>query len=182
TIPAAPMDLVQRLKVVREETKRVTPDELQNLDRLGLRWTGGFRSDSYAGFPYGVFTSTFLDQMIPPNQMALRSRLELLGMDAAAAWKRITDWRPRPGNLFTPPPEISFVATYVPSVQAPVYLCGHRCLQQVGILPTGGNLGYGVAILSYNHDRYVAMSAQQSLMPDLDRMKGHVQAVFEELK
>jgi hypothetical protein len=64
----------------------------------------------------------------------------------------------------------------------PVYLCGHRCLEQVGVLPVGGNLGYGVAILSYNHDRYFGMSADSILMPDIDRMKGHVQAAFEELK
>jgi hypothetical protein len=81
-----------------------------------------------------------------------------------------------------PPPEISFVATYVPSVPAPIYLCGHRCLEQVGVLPVGGNLGYAVAILSYNHDRYFGMAADPSLMPDIDRMKEHVQAAFAELK
>jgi diacylglycerol O-acyltransferase / wax synthase len=182
TIPAAPMGPVERLKVVREETERVTPKELQALDRLGLRWTGSFQSDAYAGFPNGVFTSTLLDQMAPPNLMALRARMGLLGMDAAARLKRMTDWRPRPGNLLAPLPEISFVATHVPSVQAAVYLCGHRCLRQVGILPVGGNLGYGVTILSYNHDRYVAMAAESRLMPDLDLMKGFVQAAFEELK
>jgi hypothetical protein len=79
-------------------------------------------------------------------------------------------------------PEISFLATYVPSTQTPIYLCGHRCLQQVGILPVGGNLGYGAAVLSYNHDRYIAMGADLRLMPDLDLMKGFVQAAFEELK
>jgi WS/DGAT/MGAT family acyltransferase len=116
TIPAEPMDPVERLRVVREETERVTPKELQTLDRLGLRWTGSFRSDPYAGFPYGVFTSTLLEQMVPPDLMALRSRMELLEMDAVASLKRMTDWRPRPGNLFAPPPQISFIATYVPSV------------------------------------------------------------------
>jgi diacylglycerol O-acyltransferase / wax synthase len=182
TIPAAPMDPVERLTVVREETERVTPDELQNLDRLGLRWTGSFRSDSNAGFPYGVFTSTLLDQMAQPNLMALRSRMELFGMDTAAALKRMIDWRPRPGNLLARPPGISFVATHVPSAQTPIYLCGHRCLQQVGILPVSGNLGYGVTVLSYDHDRYIALGADLRLMPDLDLMKGFVQAAFEELK
>jgi diacylglycerol O-acyltransferase len=182
TIPAAPMDPVERLKVVREETERATPDELQNLDRLGLRWTGGFRSDSNAGFPCGVFTSTLLEQMAQPNLMALRSRMELLGMDTAATLKRMTDWRPRPGNMLAPLPEISFLATYVPSTQTPIYLCGHRCLQQVGILPVGGNLGYGVAVLSYDHDRYIALGADLRLVPDLDLMKGFVEAAFEELK
>jgi len=181
TIPAAPMDAVERLRVVRKETERVTPDELQNFDRLGLRWTGSFRSDSYAGFPSGVFTSTLLDRVAQPNLMALRACMELLGMDAAAKAKKMTDWRPRPGNL-GPPPAISFVATCVPSVQTPIYLCGHRCLQQIGILPVGGNLGYGAAVLSYNHVRCVAMAAEPRLMPDLDLMKGFVQAAFQELK
>ena len=182
TIPAAPMDPVERLKVVREETERITPDDLQNLDQSGLRWTGSFRSDPYFGFPYGVFTSTLLDQPAPPNLIALRSGMGLLEMDAGATWKRATDWQPHPGNLLAPPPEISFVATHVPSVQAPVYLCGHRCLQQVVILPAGGNLGYAVTILSYNHDRYVAMTADPRLMPDLYLMKGFVQTAFEELQ
>jgi diacylglycerol O-acyltransferase len=182
TIPATPMNPVERLKVVQEETERVTPAELQKLDRMGLRWTGGFRSDAYPGFPYGLFTSSLLDHMAPPNLMALRSRMELLRMEAAASWRRVTDWRPRPGDLSSPAPEINFVATHVPSVQTPIYLCGHRCLQQVGILPVAGNLGYGVAIVSYNHDRYVAMAADQSLMPDIDQMKRHVQEAFEELK
>ena len=182
TIPAAPMDPVERLKLVRVETGRVTPDEMQNLDWLGLRWTGSFQVDAYTGFPNGVFTTSLLEQLAPPNLAALRSRTERLGMDASTKLQRMIDWRPRLGNRLTLPPELSFVVTCVPSVQAPVYLCGHRCLQQLGILPVGWNLGYGVTILSYNHDRYIAMSAQQSLMPDLDRMREHVQAVFEELK
>jgi hypothetical protein len=182
TIPAAPMDPVERIRVVHQETERVTPDELRTLDRLGLRWTGSFGSDPRTGFPNGIFTSTSLNAMTPPNLAALTSRIELLGMDAGAAFKRMTDCRPRPGNLLTRPPEISFVSTYVPSVPAPVYLCGHRCLERVGVLPVGGNLGYGVAILSYNHNRYIGMVAEPSLMPDIDRMKGHVQAAFEELK
>jgi hypothetical protein len=182
TLPATPMDPVERLRVVHQETGRISPDELRTLDRLGLRWTGGFRSDPNTGFPNGVFTLTSLSAMAPPNLTALTSRMELLGMQAATAFKRMTDWRPRPGNLSMQPAEISFVATYVPSVPAPIYLCGHRCLEQVGVLPVGGNLGYGVAVLSYNHDRYFAISADPKLMPDIDRMKGHVQAAFEELK
>ena len=181
-VPAAPIDPVERLSVVREETARVTPEELRELDRLGLRWTGAFRSDPYIGFPYGVFTSTSLDHLAPPNLAAFMARTELLGLEAASNWRRMTDWRPRPGNVVTPQFGISFVVSHVPTAQVPIYLCGRPCLDQVGILPVGGNLGYAVTVLSYNHHRYISMAAERTLMPDLEEMQRHVQAAFAELK
>jgi hypothetical protein len=39
-----------------------------------------------------------------------------------------------------------------------------------------------VAVLSYDHDRYIALGADLRLVPDLDLMKGFVEAAFEELK
>ena len=182
TVPATPMDPVERLQVVHQETERITPAEMRTLDGLGLRWTGSFGLDPNSGFPNGVFTSTPLEAMTAPSLVALTASGQLLGMDAAAACKKMTNWRPRPEAISMPAPQISFITTYVPSVAAPVYLCGHRCLEQVGLLPVGGNLGYGVAVLNYNHDRYIGMVAKPELLPDIECMKGHVQAAFMELK
>jgi hypothetical protein len=52
----------------------------------------------------------------------------------------------------------------------------------IGLLPLGGNLGFGVPIISYNQNLYFTMMAEPDLMPDPDRMKSLVEQVFEELK
>jgi len=52
----------------------------------------------------------------------------------------------------------------------------------IGLLPLGGNLGFGVPIISYNQDLYFTMMAEPNLMPDPDRMKSRVEEVFKELK
>jgi len=181
TVPACPMDPIERLKMVCRETDRIKPDEVQTLDRLGLRWTGVLGT-SLGGFPNGVFTSTLLNEMTPPSLAALTSRTELLRMSAATAFIKVAGSLPCFGRLATPTPEINFVASHVTSAQAPAYLCGHRCLEQIGILPVCENLGYGVLVLSYNQARCIGMSADLGVMPDIDRMKHYVETTFNELK
>ena len=181
TIPACPMDPVERLKIVCQENSRVNPNEVQAMDRLGLRWTGAFGS-SLGGFPNGVFTSTLLNEVTPPSLAALASRTELFRTNAAVAFIKATSSLSCPVRLGMPPPEINFVASYVTSAQSPAYLCGHRCLEQIGILPVCENLGYSVLVLSYNQTRYIGMTADLGMMPDLDRMKHYVEATFNELK
>ncbi len=51
---------------------------------------------------------------------------------------------------------INFIATNVPGVQVPQYLLGHKCLDQIPLVPCGATLGYSVAILSYNSERCVS--------------------------
>jgi hypothetical protein len=176
------MDPIERLRIVCQETGRIKPDEVQTMDRLGLRWTGAFRSSPYAGFPNGVFTSGFLNELTPPSQAALTCRMELLRANAAAAFMKATGSLPWLGRLATPPSETNFVASHVSSARAPTYLCGHRCLEQIGILPVCENLGYGVLILSYSQTRCIGMSADLGVMPDLDRMRHYVETTFNELK
>jgi WS/DGAT/MGAT family acyltransferase len=182
TIPARPMDPIERLSIVCQETSWIKPDEIQTMDRLGLRWTGAFRSSPYAGFPNGVFTSSFLNQMTPPSLAALTCRTELLRANAAVAFMKAVGSRPCLGRLSTPPPETNFVVSHVSSARAPTYLCGHRCLEQIGILPVCPTLGYGVLVLSYSQTRCIGMSADLGVMPDLDRMKHYVETTFNELK
>ena len=81
-----------------------------------------------------------------------------------------------------PAPGINFVATNVPGIQVPTYLCGRECLETVGLMPLGGTLGYGVAISSYNQKMYFGMMAEPRLMPDVDRMKAFVDESFAELR
>ena len=90
--------------------------------------------------------------------------------------------RPCLGRLATPPSETNFVVSHVSSARAPAYLCGHRCLEQIGILPVCPTLGYGVLVLSYSQTRCIGMSTDLGVMPDLDRMKHYVETTFNELK
>jgi diacylglycerol O-acyltransferase / wax synthase len=181
TVPARPMDSMERLRIVCQETGQVTPDEVQTMDRLGLRWTGALGSNLGA-FPTGVFTSTLLNEMTPPSLAALASRTEVLRTDAAAAFIKAIGSPPSLGRLAMPPPMINFVTSHVASAQSPAYLCGHRCLEQIGILPVCEGLGYSVLVLSYNQARCVGLHADLAVMPDLDRMKDYVEASFNELK
>ncbi|MBV8774014.1 MAG: DUF1298 domain-containing protein [Deltaproteobacteria bacterium] len=179
TIPARPMDLIERLRVVCEETGRIEPNDVQMIDRLGLRWTGALGSN-LGPFPTGVFTSTILNQMIPPSLSSLTSRTELLRAEVAAAF--IRNWPPCFRRFVMPPPGVNFVTSHVASAQAPAYLRGHRCLEQIGILPLCDGLGYSVLVLSYNQTRCIGMCGDLGVMPDLDRMKHHVEASFDELR
>ena len=100
-------------------------------------------------------------------------------MDAAVSFQRIL---PSLARRVALPMGINFVATNVPGSQVPLYLAGHRMVDYVGLLPLGGNLGFGVPIVSYNQNLYFTMMAEPNLMPDPDRMKSLVEQVFEELK
>jgi diacylglycerol O-acyltransferase / wax synthase len=181
TLPARTMDAVERLGIVRREIGRIKPDEVQTMDRLGLRWTGSLGSN-FGAFPTGVFTSTFLNEMTPPTLAALTYRMELLRTDATATFIKALGSPPFLGKLVMPTPVVNFVTSQVASAQAPVYLCGHRCLEQIGILPVCEGLGYGVLVLSYNQSRCIGMCADLGVMPDLDRMKHYVEESFGELK
>jgi diacylglycerol O-acyltransferase / wax synthase len=112
----------------------------------------------------------------------VHSKQELGGttaMDAAASLQRYIRAWVRPA---APAPGVNFIATNVPGSRVPLYLAGHRMVDYVGLLPLGGNLGFGVPIISYNQNLYLTMMAEPNLMPDPDRMKLLVEEVFEELK
>jgi hypothetical protein len=154
------MDPIERLKVVREETERIKSNELPQALEL-LTSLGG--------------------KMTPPSLLALAARIGTVLLDAGAAMVRMRGWKPRLSNLQMPP-ALNFIATNVPGVKVTQYLVGHQCLDQLGLLPLGGNLGYGVAILSYRENLCLAMMADPNLVPDVEFMKACVQEAFEELR
>ena len=45
-----------------------------------------------------------------------------------------------------------------------------------------GQLGYGVAITSYNRNMFISMTAETRMMPDVERMRDFVTDAFAELK
>jgi hypothetical protein len=157
-LPAVPMDAADRLEAVAEETDRKkTGGEPRMLDML--------------------FSTS---DLIPPAMMGLASSLGTGAMDRAAPLlAQIPEHLKR---RVAPPVAINFVATNVPGAQVPMFLTGRRMLDYVGLVPLIGNLGYGVAILSYNQNLYFGMIAEPWLMPDVETMKYFVNQVFDELK
>ena len=156
-LPAEPMDPVARLKIVTAETQRIKEaGEPQALERL--------MSNS---------------ESVSPAIVGTLARIATAAMDTAVSLQRIL---PSLTRRLAQPMGINFVATNVPGSQVPLYLAGHRMVDYIGLLPLGGNLGFGVPIVSYNQNLYFTMMAEPNLMPDPDRMKSLVEQVFEELK
>jgi diacylglycerol O-acyltransferase / wax synthase len=160
TTPAEPMDVVERLRAIHEETERIKS----------------------AGLAQALEVLIRLGDTFPPSMLAAGSRVATTLLDAASTLGNLLDWPPRRGTLALPAIGINFIATNVPGVQVAQFLCGHRCLDMIPLVPLGATLGYGVAILSYNQDLYFGFSAAPRLMPDVGVMKSLVDEAFDELK
>jgi diacylglycerol O-acyltransferase / wax synthase len=157
-LPAEPMDPVARLKLVTAETQRIKQaEEPQALERL-----------------------MSIGSSAAPALVATLAGFATAAMDAAVSFQRIIPSWARPAAA--QPMGINFIATNVPGSQVPLYLAGHRMVDYVGLLPLGGNMGFGVPIVSYNQYLYFTMMAEPRLMPDPDLMKSLVEQVFDELK
>jgi diacylglycerol O-acyltransferase / wax synthase len=159
-LPAEPMDLVERLRYVNAETERIKEAQLpQALERM-----------------------MSMAESIPPSLMGMGSRASTMALNAATTLFKLSGYKPRPDGFLLPTMGINFIATNVPGVQVPQYLFGHKCLEQIPLVPCGATLGYGVAILSYNSTLCFGMSADPNLMPDVSLMKFFVDEIFTELK
>ena len=159
-MPAAPMDMVERLGVVREATERIKLQrEAQGLELMTEQ------TDSVA-----------------PSLVAMNAAVTTAMTDAFTAFASLVPQLPSPPPVQLPGSGINFVATNVPGVQVPQYLVGRKMTDTIGILALGGNLGYGVAIGSYDKSLYFGMICEPRLMPDVDRMKEHVEAAYADLR
>jgi len=160
TVPAAPMDIVERLKLINEETERIKA----------------------AGLAQAVDAMMQLGDAIPPSMIGPAARAATTMMDVAGWVAKWTDWKPRPDGFALPAFGVNFIATNVPGVQVPQYVNGHVCLDMVPLVPLGATLGYGVAIFSYYRSLYFGMIAEPRVMPDVALMKAFVDDAFAELK
>lgn len=160
TAPAAPMDIVERLKLIHEETERIKA----------------------AGSAQALEAMMRLTDTIPPSMIAPVARVATTLLDVGGRLAKWTDWRPRPDGFGLPATGINFIATNVPGVQVPQYVNGHLCQDMIPLVPLGATMGYAVAILSYYKSLYFGMSADPRVMPDVTLMKAFVDDAFAELK
>jgi diacylglycerol O-acyltransferase / wax synthase len=116
---------------------------------------------------------------LPPTLLGLGSVLITGALDAAV---RLGEVIPAISRMFTlPPPGINFIATNVPGAQIPMYLEGRPMTSMIGCVPLAANIGYSVAIVTYNHHVVFGLMAEPSLMPDVERMRDYAAEVFDEL-
>jgi diacylglycerol O-acyltransferase len=160
TAPAEPMDVVERLGLINEETERIKA----------------------TGAAQALEAMMGLSDSIPPVLMGSASRMVTSMMDAAGAMAKWSGWKPAPDRFGLPAIGINFIATNVPGVQVPQYLNGHTCQDMIPLIPLAATTGYGVAILSYYRNLYFGMMAEPRVMPDVALMKAFVDEVFAELK
>ncbi len=157
-LPSEPMEVAARVQAVIRETERIKAgNEPQALE---LMLSG---SDLIAPTMMG------LSSLIGTHAIDLASRLG--GLAPAGLTKMLT----------LPPPGINFIATNVPGAQVPLYLAGRKMTEMVGLVPLGANLGYNVAIVSYNQMLIFGMMAEPRLMPDVELMQAFATEVFIEL-
>jgi diacylglycerol O-acyltransferase / wax synthase len=78
-------------------------------------------------------------------------------------------------------PFVNLVVTNVPGVQFPLYLLGSRMVEAYPFVPLSGNLSIGVAILSYDGQLNVGITADPDLAPDIDVLVDGIRASFTEL-
>jgi diacylglycerol O-acyltransferase len=160
TAPAAPMDVVERLKLIHEETERIKA----------------------AGSAQALEAMMQLSDAIPPSLIGPASRATTTMLDVAGRMAKWTNWKPRPDGFGLPAFGINFIATNVPGVQVPQYINGHVCLDMIPLVPLGATMGYAVAILSYYRSLYFGLMADPRVMPDVALMKAFVDDAFAELK
>jgi WS/DGAT/MGAT family acyltransferase len=157
---AAPMDVVERLKLLAAETKRI--------------------KDS--GAPFALERLMSLNDFTPPAVIAAVSQLGTMAQEVMGRVLKAVDWRPRPDGFILPASGINFMASNVPGPQTAWYLAGYEVTDFVPMIMLAGQLGYGVAITSYNQNLFVSMTAETRMMPDVEQMRDFVADAFSELK
>ncbi|MFZ0888254.1 MAG: wax ester/triacylglycerol synthase domain-containing protein [Candidatus Binataceae bacterium] len=159
-MPAWPMGVAERLRLVSRETRHIKDARLaQALERLMA--LGG--------------------ELTPPFLTSLASRTGIAALGSFSLLLRASDYRPRPDRVAVPSFGINFLATNIRGIQMPLYILGHRCSAQIPLVPLAATLGYAVAILSYDQSLFFGMLADPYLMPDLALMKSFVEQAFNEL-
>jgi diacylglycerol O-acyltransferase len=72
------------------------------------------------------------------------------------------------GRVGMLPGMINLACTNVPGPLIPLYGTGHRMLDFYPMLPLAGDLGVGVAIMSYDQSLYWGISCDPNIVPDVD--------------
>jgi len=80
-----------------------------------------------------------------------------------------------------PVPLLNMICTNVPGSPVPLYSCGRRMLTSYPYVPTGYELGIGVAVQSYAGKLFFGFTADAKVAPDVGKLRDFVDEAFREL-
>ena len=80
-----------------------------------------------------------------------------------------------------PVPLFNLICTNVPGSTTPLYALGRRMVASYPQVPTGYELGIGVAVQSYDGKLFFGLTADANVAPDVTRMRDFIQAAFRDL-
>ncbi|MGD0775251.1 MAG: wax ester/triacylglycerol synthase family O-acyltransferase [Candidatus Solibacter sp.] len=80
-----------------------------------------------------------------------------------------------------PLPLLNMICTNVPGSPTPLYTVGRRLLASYPHVPTGYELGLGVAIQSYDGKLFFGLTADAHVAPDVGRLRDYIRSCFDQL-
>jgi hypothetical protein len=90
-------------------------------------------------------------------------------------------WRVLP-LIPLPVPLLNMICTNVPGPSSPLYSVGRRLVAFYPQVPTGYELGLGVAVQSYDGKLCFGVIADAHVAPDAARLRDYIRTCFEELR
>jgi len=80
-----------------------------------------------------------------------------------------------------PLPLLNLICTNVPGPRSALYTVGRRLVASYPHVPTGYELGLGVAVQSYDGKLFFGLTADAHVAPDVARLRDYIRVSFEEL-
>ena len=80
-----------------------------------------------------------------------------------------------------PLPLLNLICTNVAGPQSALYTVGRRLVASYPHVPTGYELGLGVAVQSYDGKLFFGLTADAHVAPDVARLRDYIRVCFEEL-
>jgi WS/DGAT/MGAT family acyltransferase len=80
-----------------------------------------------------------------------------------------------------PVPLFNLICTNIPGSPAPLYSVGRRMIASYPQVPTGQELGVGIAVQSYNGKMFFGLTADAQAAPDVTRLRDYLKASFTDL-
>src|SRR6266481_1689287 len=80
-----------------------------------------------------------------------------------------------------PLPLLNIICTNVPNSPTPLYTVRRRLLTSYPHVPTGYELGLGVAVQSYDGKLFFGLTADAHVAPDVARLRDYIQVCFRDL-
>jgi hypothetical protein len=117
-----------------------------------------------------------MDTLKASDQGAAFDRLLGLVESSPAAFSAIA------GRVGLLPGMINLPCTNVPGPLIPLYGTGHRMLDFYPLLPLAGDLGLGVAIMSYDQNLYWGVTSDPKIVTDVDAIARLVGEEFRSLR